>query len=93
MTPRLTRTSEPVWLASATRISLPSFLPTRRSHVVMKRFTHRVPIMMTNETAVTLGAVASPESWANALEPTRYAANSSIAPIAAEAYVSYFPCP
>ena len=93
MTPTLTSASEAVWLASATRIALPSRLPTACSHTVTPRLTASVPIMTTNDIASTVGAGALPTIPASASLPIRYAANSNIAPMMADAYVSNLLCP
>ena len=70
MTPELTSTSLSVWLASATRISLPRRLPARRSQVVTKRFTASVPSMMTKEMVVTSVGTPRPVRLSIAPLPT-----------------------
>ena len=70
ITPRLTATSLSVWLASATSTSLPRRRPARRSQVVTKMLTARVPSMMAKEAVVTSVGRPRPNRLSMAPLPT-----------------------
>ena len=70
MTPTLTITSLRVWPASAISTSLPSRLPARRSHVVTRMLTARVPSMMAKEIVVTSVGTPRPSRLSIAPLPT-----------------------